>query len=49
MSFLKKKAKVFNTTADAIRLLGCKRKDYHEHEKNVWYVEMPEVCESSSD
>lgn len=40
--FLKKKAKVFNTTADAIRLLGCKRKDYHEHEKNVWYVEMPE-------
>ena len=41
--FLKKKAaKVFNTTADAIRLLGCKRKDYHEGEKNVWHVEMPD-------
>jgi hypothetical protein len=23
-------------------LLGCERKDYHEGEKNVWTVEMPE-------
>ena len=23
-------------------MLGCSRKDYHEGEKNVWYVEMPE-------
>ena len=42
-NFLKKKAHgVFNTTADALRLLGCKRKDYYEGEKNVWFVEMPE-------
>ena len=41
--FLKKNsAKAFNTTADALRMLGCSRKDYHEGEKNVWYVEMPE-------
>ena len=41
--FIKKNAtKVFNTTADALRLLGCERKDYHEGEKNVWTVEMPE-------
>tara|TARA_A100001391_G_scaffold6115_1_gene3887 strand:- start:1943 stop:3517 length:1575 start_codon:yes stop_codon:yes gene_type:complete len=41
--FLKKKANgVFNTTADALRMLNCKRKDYHEGEKNVWYVEMPD-------
>ena len=41
--FIKKSAtKVFNTTADALRLLGCERKDYHEGEKNVWCVEMPD-------
>lgn len=41
--FLKKNAaRVFNTTADALRLLNCKRKDYHEGEKNIWSVEMPE-------
>ena len=41
--FIKKNAgKIFNTTADALRLLGCRRKDYHEGEKNVWSVEMPE-------
>ena len=33
---------MFNTTTDALRLLGCRRKDYHEGEKNVWSVEMPE-------
>ena len=39
----KKKANgIFNTTADALRLLKCERKDYYEHEKNVWYVEMPD-------
>jgi hypothetical protein len=38
----KKAHGVFNTTADALRLLGCKRKDYYEGEKNVWFVEMPE-------
>tara|TARA_R110000764_G_scaffold145900_2_gene233681 strand:+ start:542 stop:2125 length:1584 start_codon:yes stop_codon:yes gene_type:complete len=42
-NFLKKKANgIFNTTADALRLLKCERKDYYEHEKNVWYVEMPD-------
>jgi len=41
--FLKKSgSKAFNTTADALRLLGCKRKDYHEGEKNIWSVEMPD-------
>lgn len=41
--FLKKNAaRMFNTTADALRMLNCKRKDYHEGEKNVWSVEMPE-------
>ena len=42
-NFLKKKANgIFNTPADALRLLECKRKDYHEGEKNIWWVEMPE-------
>lgn len=41
--FLKKNAaRMFNTTADALRMLNCERKDYHEGEKNVWSVEMPE-------
>ena len=41
--FLKKNgSKMFNTTADALRIIGCKRKDYHEGEKNVWCVEMPD-------
>ena len=22
--------------------MGCKRKDYHEGEKNIWSVEMPD-------
>jgi len=42
-NFLKKKANgVFNTPADALRLLECKRKDYHEGEKNIWWVKMPD-------
>jgi hypothetical protein len=41
--FLKKHAsRTFNTTADALRMLNCKRADYKEGEKNVWYVDMPE-------
>jgi len=41
--FIKKQgAKIFNTTSDALRLLGCSRKDYHEGEKNIWYVTLPE-------
>ena len=41
--FLKKHAsRTFNTTADALRMLNCKRADYKEGEKNVWYVGMPE-------
>ena len=40
--FLKKSGtRVFASTTEAIRLLGCSRKDYHEGEKNVWCVEMP--------
>ena len=33
---------MFNTTTDALRLLGCRRKDYHEGEKNIWHVTLPE-------
>jgi len=41
--FLKKHAsRTFHTTADALRMLSCKRMDYKEGEKNVWYVDMPE-------
>ena len=47
--FLKKNStKAFNNTQDALRVLGCKRKDYHEGEKNVWYVEMPEFVRHES-
>ena len=42
-SFLKKKgSKIFSTTSDALRMLGCVRKEYVKKEKNVWCVEMPE-------
>ena len=48
-NFIKKdNTKSFNTTHDALRMLGCKRKDYHEGEKNVWYVEMPEFVRHES-
>ena len=41
--FLKKNAsKTFNTTADALRMLNCKRVDYKDGEKNVWFVDMPD-------
>ena len=41
--FIKKNAvRIFNTTTDALRLLGCRRKDYHEGEKNIWHVTLPE-------
>ena len=26
----------------ALRMLNCKKIDYHEGEKNIWTVEMPE-------
>ena len=44
----KNSTKAFNNTQDALRVLGCKRKDYHEGEKNVWYVEMPEFVRHES-
>jgi hypothetical protein len=28
-----------------MKLLGCKKLEYHEGEKNVWCVEMPEFVE----
>jgi|TARA_E500000318_G_scaffold109540_2_gene122741 hypothetical protein len=47
--FLKKNAaKTFNTTADALRMLGCKRADYKEGEKNVWFVDMPDFVSHQS-
>ena len=47
--FLKKNAaRTFNTTTDALRMLGCDRVDYKEGEKNVWYVEMPNFVSHQS-
>ena len=47
--FLKKNAaRTFNTTADALRMLGCKRADYKEGEKNVWFVDMPNFVSHQS-
>ena len=47
--FIKKNAsRMFNTTTDALRLLGCKRKDYHEGEKNIWFVTLPEFISHES-
>ena len=47
--FLKKNAaRTFNTTADALRMLGCKRADYKEGEKNVWFVDMPDFVSHQS-
>jgi hypothetical protein len=37
--------KYFNTSKEAMKLLGCKKLEYHEGEKNVWCVEMPEFVE----
>ena len=42
-SFLDKQAKSpFRNVAQALKLLNCNKHEYHEGEKNVWYVEMPE-------
>ncbi len=47
--FIKKNAsRMFNTTTDALRLLGCKRKDYYEGEKNIWFVTLPEFISHES-
>ena len=47
--FLKKHAsRTFATTAEALRMLKCRRTDYKEGEKNVWYVEMPEFVNHQS-
>ena len=47
--FIKKNAaRMFNTTTDALRLLGCRRKDYHEGEKNIWHVTLPEFISHES-
>ena len=47
--FLKRNAsKSFTTTTSALRLLGCKRADYKEGEKNVWFVDMPDFVEHKS-
>ena len=47
--FLKKHAsRTFNTTADALRMLNCKRVDYKEGEKNIWYVDMPNFVNHQS-
>ena len=47
--FLKRNgSKSFATTTSALRLLGCKRADYKEGEKNVWFVDMPTFVEHKS-
>src|SRR5210317_1476688 len=38
----KKMNKAFNNSMEALRLLNCKRLEYHEGEKNIWAVDMPE-------
>ena len=38
----KKMNKAFNNSMEALRLLNCRRLEYHEGEKNIWAVEMPE-------
>jgi len=41
--FLKRTSnKAFASVVEALRLLKCDKHDYHEGEKNVWYVTMPE-------
>ena len=32
----------------ALPILGCKRKDYHEGEKNIWFVTLPEFISHES-
>jgi hypothetical protein len=42
-NWMKKKInKAFNNSMEALRLLNCKRLEYHEGEKNIWAVDMPE-------
>ena len=38
----KNSKKAFKNVSEALKLLGCAKHDYHEGEKNVWYVEMPD-------
>ena len=40
--FLDKRKTPFKTVNQAIRLLDCKKHDFFEGERNIWYVEMPE-------
>jgi hypothetical protein len=42
-SWIKRNAShLFSSTIEALNFLGCKRHDYFEGEKNVWYVDMPD-------
>jgi hypothetical protein len=44
-SYLNSRKRIFNTTTEAIRFLGCQRHDYYEGEQNVWYVKLPTFAE----
>mgnify|MGYP003145425265 CR=1 FL=1 len=45
---LKKRKQVFNNTMDALHYLGCERHEYHEGEKNIWYVQMPDFVDHTN-
>jgi hypothetical protein len=40
--FLEKRKTPFKSVNAAVKLLECKKHDFFEGERNVWYVEMPE-------
>ena len=40
--------KAFNNSMEALRLLNCERLEYHEGEKNIWKVDMPEFINHQS-
>ena len=44
----KKMNKAFNNSMEALRLLNCERLEYHEGEKNIWKVDMPEFINHQS-
>ena len=44
----KKMNKAFNNSMEALRLLKCERLEYHEGEKNIWKVNMPEFINHES-
>jgi hypothetical protein len=46
--FLDKGKKIFNTAQEAVNFLNCERLEYHEGEKNLWRVKMPDFVNYSN-